>query len=183
MSPSALDAFREQREAADQLHARLTEISALLHQLRHQFHALAIDDELRAVLRQEPSWLERAEVVLSQLRSFREQDASRFWPGVVRRWLVALVLALGSAAVAGASYGWTTKPYAAEVDALRARMEFVEFVEHRVVMMTPAERRQFRDTHEMEVAAAVRDSMSATESGPRSVTETAIPLQPFVRLA
>jgi len=48
---SAIDVFREQREAADQVHARLTEISASLHQLRHQIDALALNDELRAVLR------------------------------------------------------------------------------------------------------------------------------------
>ena|SRR2546425_1144190 len=91
---SAIDVFREQREAADQVHARLTEISALLHQLRHQISALTINDELRAVLRQEQSWLERAQVVLSQVRSFREQDALRSWPGVVRRWVLALAFAL-----------------------------------------------------------------------------------------
>jgi hypothetical protein len=87
---SAIDVFREQREAADQVHARLTEISVLLDQLRHQINALAINDELRAVLRHEQSWLERAQVVLSQVRSFREQDALRFWPGVVRRSTPAL---------------------------------------------------------------------------------------------
>jgi hypothetical protein len=140
---SALDVFREQRDTADQVHARLTEISALLNQLRHQIDGLALNDELRAALRQEQGWLERAEVLLSQLRSFREQDALRFWPGVARRWAVALVLALGSAAVAGATYAWASKPYAAEIESLRARMEFVEFVEHRVIAMTPAERRQF----------------------------------------
>ena len=140
---SAIDVFREQREAADQVHARLTEISALLHQLRHQIDGLALTDELRAVLRQEQSWLERAQVVLSQLRSFRDQDALRFWPGVIRRWTVALVLALASAAAAGASYAWATKPYAAEIEDLRTKMEFVEFVERRVISMTPAERRQF----------------------------------------
>ena len=32
--PNAIDLFREQREAADQVHARLTEISTLLWQLR-----------------------------------------------------------------------------------------------------------------------------------------------------
>ena|SRR2546427_1990027 len=95
---TAIDVFREQREAADQVHARLTEISALLHQLRHQINALTLNDELRAVLRQEQSWLERAQLVLSQLRSFREQDALRFWPGVVRRWFVAFAFALASAA-------------------------------------------------------------------------------------
>jgi hypothetical protein len=140
---SAIDVFREQREAANQVHARLTEISTLLHQLRDQINALALNDELRAVLRQEQSWLERAQIVLSQVRSFREEDALRFWPGVVRRWIVALVLALASAAAAGASYAWATKPYAAELAALRSRIEFASFVEHRVLTMTPAQRRQF----------------------------------------
>ena len=137
---SAIEVFREQREAADQVHARLTEISALLNQLRHQINGLALNDELRAVLRQEQRWLERAEVVLSQLRSFREQDALRFWPGVVRRWIVALALALGSAAAAGASYGWATKPYAEELKALRTRMEFVS--SSAAWSRAPAERRR-----------------------------------------
>jgi hypothetical protein len=140
---SAIDVFREQKEAADQLHARLTEISLVLDRVRHQVNALVKDDELRAVLRQEESWLERARLVVSDVRSFREQDAQRFWPGVVRRWIVALLFAVASAAVAGAGYGWATNPYTAEVEALRARMDFVEFVERRIVTMTPAERRQF----------------------------------------
>jgi hypothetical protein len=140
---SAIDVFREQREAADQVHARLTEILVLLAQLRHQINALAINDELRAVLRHEQSCLERAQVVLSQLRSFREQDALRFWPGVIRRWAVALVFAFACAAAAGASYAWAMKPHAAELEELRSRLAFVEVVEHRFVTMTPAERRQF----------------------------------------
>ena len=140
---SAIDVFREQKEAADQLHARLTEISTTLDRVRHQVYALVKDGELRAVLRQEESWLERARLLVHDVRSFREQDAQRFWPGVVRRWIVALLFALGSAAAAGAGYGWATKPYATELEALRTRLAFVEFVEHRVVTMTPAERRQF----------------------------------------
>lgn len=140
---SAIDVFREQREAADQIHARVTEISEVLDRVRNQVNALVKDDELRAVLRKEESWLQRAHSVLADLRSFREQDALRFRSAVVRRWIVALVFALGSAAVAGASYAWATKPYAAELEALRTRLAFVEFVEHRVVTMTPAERRRF----------------------------------------
>jgi len=140
---SAIDVFREQREAADRVHTRLTEISTTLDRVRHQVYALVKDDELRAVLRQEESWLERARLLVHDVRSFREQDALRFWPGVIRRWIVALTFALASAAAAGASYAWATKPYAAEVEALRARIKFVEFVERRVVMMTPTERRQF----------------------------------------
>jgi hypothetical protein len=67
----------------------------------------------------------------------------RFWPGVIRRWAVALVFALGSATGAGAGYAWWTKPYAAELASLRSQVEFASFVEHRVLTMTPAERRQF----------------------------------------
>jgi hypothetical protein len=67
----------------------------------------------------------------------------RFWPGVWRRWVLALVFALASAAAAGAGYAWVTNPYASELATLRSRAEFASFVEHRVLMMTPAERRQF----------------------------------------
>jgi hypothetical protein len=67
----------------------------------------------------------------------------RFWPGVIRRWAVALAFALVSAAAAGAGYAWWSKPYAAELAALRSRVGFADFVEHRVVTMTPTERRQF----------------------------------------
>jgi hypothetical protein len=61
---------------------------------------------------------------------------------VIRRWTVALLFALVSAAAAGAGYAWWTKPYAAELADLRSRVEFARFVEHRVLMMTPTERRQ-----------------------------------------
>ena len=141
--PSAIDVFREQREASEQLHGRLQEISALLDQLRHQVNSLALNDDLRAVLRQEQDWLMRAQLAVSEVRSFREQDMLRFWPGVMRRWTIALIFALVSAAVGGAGYAWWTKPYAAEVAALRTRVEFADFVEHRVLTMTAAERRQF----------------------------------------
>jgi hypothetical protein len=54
-----------------------------------------------------------------------------------------VIFALASAAVGGAGYAWWTKPHAAELAALRSRIEFASFVEHRVVTMTPAERWQF----------------------------------------
>jgi hypothetical protein len=50
---------------------------------------------------------------------------------------------LGSAAAGGVGYAWWTKPYADELASLRSRAEFATFVEHRVLTMTPAERRQF----------------------------------------
>jgi len=135
--------FREQRETAQQLHTQVQEISGLLDHMRQQVNALALNDDLRAVLRQEQDWLTRAQLAVCEVRSFREQDMLRFWPGVVRRWVVALIFALASAVAAGASYAWATKPYAAELEELRSRLAFVEVVEHRFVTMTPAERRQF----------------------------------------
>jgi hypothetical protein len=141
--PSAIDVFREQREAAEQLHGRVQEIAALLGQVRQQVTALALNEDLRAVLREERDWLTRAQLAVSEVRSFREQDMLRFWPGVLRRWIVALVFGLASAAAAGAGYAWWTKPHASELEALRSRLQFATSVEDRVLAMTPAERRQF----------------------------------------
>jgi hypothetical protein len=141
--PSAIDVFREQREAAEQLQGRLQEIAALLGQVRQQVNALALNEDLRALLREEQDWLTRAQLAVSEVRAFREQDMLRFWSGVIRRWAVALVFALASAAAAGAGYAWWTKPYAAQLAAVRSRVEFADFVEHRVLTMSPGERRQF----------------------------------------
>jgi len=69
----ALDTFRAQQEAADGVHARLTEISELLSQLRKQVGALAANDELRAILQQEQSCLERAQRMVAEVRVWREQ--------------------------------------------------------------------------------------------------------------
>ena len=140
---SAIDVFREQREAADQVHERLMEISQLVGQLRQQVNALAMNEDLRKVLGDEQDWLTRAQLAVSEVRCFREQEMLRFWPGVIRRWAVALVFALASAIAAGAGYAWRTEPYTAELASLRSRAEFANFVEHRVFTMTPAERRQF----------------------------------------
>lgn len=95
------------------------------------------------MLRQEQDWLTRAQLGVSEVRSFREQDMLRFWPGVIRRWIVALISALASAAAGGAGYAWWTKPYASELATLRARVAFADSVQHRVLTMTPSERRQF----------------------------------------
>jgi hypothetical protein len=150
--PSAIDVFREQREAAEQLHTCVQEISTLLDHVRQQVNVLALNDDLRNMLRQEQDWLTRAQLAVSEVRSFREQDMLRFWPGVIRRWAVALVFAVASAAAAGAGYVWWTKPYAAELAALRSRLEFASFVEHRVITMTPTERRQFDSLMKLQIS-------------------------------
>jgi hypothetical protein len=141
--PSAIDVFREQRDAADHLHKRVQEISELLEQLRQQVNAVALNQELRTLLREEQNWLTRAQLAVSEVRSFREQDMLRFWPGVLRRWIVALAFAVASAAAAGAGYAWATKAYVVELATLRSRAEFADFVQHRVAAMSAVERQQF----------------------------------------
>ena len=141
--PSAIDVFREQREAAEQLHGRLQEISALLDQLRHQVNSLALNVTSGPCYGRNKTGSQRAQLAVLEVRSFREQDMLRFWPGLMRRWTVAVIFALAAAALGGAGYAQWTKPYAAELASLRSRAEFASFVEHRVLTMTPAERRQF----------------------------------------
>ncbi|MBZ5558989.1 MAG: hypothetical protein LAO77_17080 [Acidobacteriia bacterium] len=141
--PTALDTFRAQREAADGVYARLTEVSQLLHQLRGQADALARNDELHTILQREQSWLDQARRTIEEARRWRQMEMQRFWPGVWRRWALALVFALASAAAAGAGYAAVTRPWAAELTSLRERMDVAEFVERRILTMTPAERRQF----------------------------------------
>ena len=141
--PTALDTFRAQREAADGVYARLTEVSQLLEQLRGQADSLARNDELRAVLQREQSWLDQAQRTIEEARRWRQVEMQRFWPGVWRRWALALVFALASAAAAGAGYAAVARPWMAELTSLRTRIDSAEFVERRLVTMTPGERRQF----------------------------------------
>jgi len=163
--PSAIDVFREQREAADQVHERLTEISQLVGQLRQQVNALAMNEELRKVLREERDWLTSAQLVVSQVRSFRLEEMTRFWPGVLRRWALALVFALAAAGVAGASYARVTKPYAAEIAALRSRVGFADFVEQRMLTMTPVEKRQFDTLMKWNLPSRLGPNPSGRTSG------------------
>src|SRR5919109_1977874 len=124
---SAIDVFREQREAADQVHERLAEISQLVGQLRQQVNALAMNEELRKVVREERDWLASAQLAVSQVRSFRQEEMQRFWLGVLGRWALALLFALAAAGAAGATYARVTKPYAAEIADLRSRVAFADF--------------------------------------------------------
>ena len=66
-----------------------------------------------------------------------------FWPGAWRRWAVAVVFALAAVVSPGAGSVWASRPYEAELESLRRRIELTDVVERRVVAMTPAERRQF----------------------------------------
>lgn len=140
---NALDTFREQRAAAGEVHRALKETSELLRGLQSQAGALMRIDELKTLLEQEDRWLHEAERLVAEVRRLRDDEMRRLKPAMVRRWAVALALALASATAAGVGYSWATRPYQAELEALRSRMDFAEYVEHRAITMTPIERKQF----------------------------------------
>jgi hypothetical protein len=139
---SALDTFRAQREAADQVHNRLTEVAQLLEQLTKQVDAVANNAELRAVLRAEHDWLRHAQQLLVDVRHVREQERLCFWPGVWRRWVLAVIFALVSATAAGAGHAWWTEPHSRELRKLREEVELAEAIGARMATMTPTEREQ-----------------------------------------
>ena len=98
---NALDMFREQQDAARQLHAQLVEVAALLEQLQTQISGLVNDRDLRDVLREERTWLEAAERTIADARRWRIEEQRRYWPGVAYRWITALAFALLSAVAVG----------------------------------------------------------------------------------
>ena len=140
---SALDEFRAQREAVEGVHARLTEVANLLRAIRAEAAAVARDENLRNLLRDEQTWLVRAQDLVREVGRFRERETSRFWPAVWRRWAAAVTLTLVTGAAAGAGYARAVRPYAAEIETLRYHADLGAFVAQRVIRMTPAERRQF----------------------------------------
>ena len=139
---NALDVFREQHDAAKQVHAELVEVALLMERLRAQVAGLANDRDLRDVLREERVWLDAAERTIAEVRQWRIEEQHRYWPGVAYRRITALAFALLSAVAVGTGYGWIAKPYAVELDALRPQAELGQLVEQRMSTMTPAERRQ-----------------------------------------
>ena len=140
---NAIDAFRAQREAVEQLQAQLSALSEQLPKLQQQIASLALNEELKTLLRDEHSWLAQAENTIATVRRWREQDAYAFWWPLMWRWVVVCAFALASVTLAGAGYAWVSQPYAAENATLRSRAELADRIERRLLTMTPADRQQF----------------------------------------
>jgi hypothetical protein len=138
---NALDMFREQQDAARQVHAQLVQVAALLGEVQAQAAGLVNDRDLRDVLRDERTWLDAARRTIAEAKRWREEERRRYWPGVAYRWITALAFALLSAVAVGTGYAWMAKPYAIELETLRPRAELGLLVEQRMNTMTPAERR------------------------------------------
>jgi hypothetical protein len=128
MMSNALDALRAQRDAVEQVHARLGEVATLVRALRTEIEAIGQDRAFREVLRDETTWLDQAERTTAEVRRLREQELSRFWPGVWRRSAAAFVLSLATLASCGAGYALASRPFDAELVSLRQRVELLDVI-------------------------------------------------------
>src|SRR5437667_3108291 len=106
--PNALDMYRAQQIAANEVHAKLSEVAALVQRVRTEVNALTQDHRVQEVLRQEQTWLEQAERTVKEVQRWRDLEAYRFWPGVVYRWAFALAFALFAVWASSAGYAWTS---------------------------------------------------------------------------
>jgi hypothetical protein len=140
---SALETFRAQREMAEQVHARLVEVTELLRGVTGQMHAVVRDEEFRKLLSEEQVWLTRSTEIVAELRRLRESELAQFWPWVWRRWAMAMVLSAMTAFGGVAGYVWAVRPQAAELAAAREQAAWAASLAQRVMKMTPPERRQF----------------------------------------
>ena len=75
---NALDVFREQQDAARQMHAQLVEVAVLIERLQAQIAGIANDRDLREVLREERLWLEAAKRATDDVRRWHEEEARRY---------------------------------------------------------------------------------------------------------
>jgi hypothetical protein len=140
---SALDEFRAQREAAEQIENRLAIVCTILKEVRRQADALVNDQKLRDCVNAERDLVDRMRDMVRDLRAFREEELRRFWPGVWRRWVVAVAFAIVASFALGSGYIWASRPYEAELATLRSRVELLDYVAQRVLKMSPGERREF----------------------------------------
>ena len=149
---TSIEVFRAQKEAVDQVHARLTEVATLIQQLRFQVDAIVRDEGLREVINSERDWLTQTREALVEVRCFREQESREFWPAVWRRWIAAMTLALASIAAAGAGNAWVRNGTTAELESLRSRVDIADQIAKRMLVMTSTERRQLEQLMKWNVA-------------------------------
>src|SRR5262245_36100955 len=107
--PNALDMYRAQQTAANELYAKLAEVAALVQRVRVEVSALAQDHRVQEVLRQEQTWLEQAQRTVKEVQHWRELETFRFWPGVLYRWAFAFAFALFAVWASSAGYAWMNR--------------------------------------------------------------------------
>lgn len=140
---NALETFKAQQEAAETLHARLTDVAALLSDLTVRVDRVRIGAELKATLDAEQRWLAQMQDLLRDVRRWRQWESHESRRKAVWRWSVAVAFALAVSTASGAGFVWGRQLYATELERMQSRATLADLVERRVATMTPAERQQF----------------------------------------
>jgi hypothetical protein len=140
---NALDTFKAQQAAVEALHARLADVGALVAGLKADVDGLRLGHDLMATLETEQQWLIRTERLLRDVQDWRDGESRRARRAVRWRWALPCAFALAASAATGAGLLWAWRPYASELERLRAQAAFAELVEGRVAVMTAAERQEF----------------------------------------
>ncbi len=140
---SVIDLFKAQQEAAEALHARLTQVAALMSNLLAQVDQLRLNGELKSTLEAEQQWLEKTQHVLRDVRSWRERESREVRRSAIWRWSTAIAFALAVSTATAAGFMWARQLYAAEVERLQSRAGLADLVDRRIAQMTPVERQQF----------------------------------------
>jgi hypothetical protein len=142
--PNALDMYRAQQTAANEVHAKLSEVSALVQQVRRDVDALAKSNDLRDLIRQEQSWLEQAERTVREVQRCPALARSRGLPLLARSDLpmgVRACIRLLSVWASNAGHAWMNRDHEQDIAILRSRVELLDSIERRVGALTTAERR------------------------------------------
>lgn len=140
---NTLDVFKAQQEAVERVHARLTEVAALVSSLKAQIDELRLGHELRETLEAERAWVTRTNDLLRDVQHWRDRELRQARRAQRWRWVMPFAFALAASTATGAGLMWAWQPYAVEVARLRTEAEFAERIESRVAAMTDAERREF----------------------------------------
>src|SRR5689334_8836169 len=133
---NTLDAFKAQQRAAESVHARLTEVAALVAALKVQVDELRLGEELRKTLEAEHAWLAYTNDLLQKVQHCREVELREARRAQRWRWLLPVAFACAASAATGAGLLWAWHPYAAEFERLRVQAELAGQVESRVAAMT-----------------------------------------------
>ena len=140
---NTLDVFKAQQQAAERVHARLTEVAALVAGLKVQVDELRLGEELQHTIEAEQVWLARTKELVRDVRYWRDSELRQARREQRWRWLMPIAFALVASAATGAGLLCAWHPYAAEFARLHAQAELAEQIESRMAAMTAAERDQF----------------------------------------
>ena len=141
---NALDTFKAQQEAAETLHARLTDVAALLSDLTVRVDRVRIGTELKATLDAEQRWLAQMQDLLRDVQRWRQWESRESRWKAVWRWSAAVAFALAVSTATGCGFLWARQLYAIQLERLQSEAVLADLFERRVAMMTPAERQQFQ---------------------------------------